>query len=152
MTDSVQKVLRFNDFELDIASREMRRNGQLVSLEPRVFSLLVYLHEHRHRAVDKDELQDEVWKGLIVTETALTRAIMKARRAANDSVRRPLAAAAVPCELRCVWQFQSQGSLPRLSGPDRPDPHRNHAGPCLDQHLPARRVLSQGHGRTRSQH
>ncbi len=34
MTDSVQKVLRFNDFELDIASREMRRNGQLVSLEP----------------------------------------------------------------------------------------------------------------------
>ena len=85
MTDSVQKVLRFNDFELDVASREMRRNGQLVSLEPRVFSLLVYLHEHRHRAVDKDELQDEVWKGLIVTETALTRAIMKARRAANDS-------------------------------------------------------------------
>ena len=85
MTDSLQTVLRFEDFELDIASREMRRSGEVVPLEPRVFSLLVYLYEHRHRAVDKDEIQDAVWKGLVVSETALTRAIMKARRAANDS-------------------------------------------------------------------
>ena len=78
MTDSLQTVLRFEDFELDIASREMRRSGEVVPLEPRVFSLLVYLYEHRHRAVDKDEIQDAVWKGLVVSETALTRAIMKA--------------------------------------------------------------------------
>ena len=85
MTDSHKNVLQFEDFELDIASREMRRDGEVVPLEPRVFSLLVYLYENRHRAVDKDEIQDAVWKDMIVSETALTRAIMKARRAANDS-------------------------------------------------------------------
>jgi len=88
MTDMVSSVLKFGDFELDVASRELRRDGEVVPLEPRVFSLLVYLYEQRDRAVDKDEIQDAVWKGLVVSETALTRAIMKARRAVNDSADR----------------------------------------------------------------
>ena len=88
MTDSVSSVSKFDDFELDIASRELRRDGKVVPLEPRVFSLLVYLYEQRHRAVDKNEIQDAVWKSLVVSETALTRAIMKARRAVNDSAER----------------------------------------------------------------
>jgi DNA-binding winged helix-turn-helix (wHTH) protein/tetratricopeptide (TPR) repeat protein len=85
MTDLADNLIRFNEFELDLASRELRADGTVVSLEPRVFSLLVYLYEHRRRAVDKDEIQDVVWKGVIVSETALTRAIMKARRAVGDS-------------------------------------------------------------------
>lgn len=85
MTDTVAKRLCFADCELDPASRELRRAGELVALEPRVFALLVYLIEQRRRAVDKDEIQDVVWKGRIVSETALTRAIMKARRAVGDS-------------------------------------------------------------------
>jgi len=85
MSDKVAKVLRFGDCELDLASREFRRAGELVSIEPRVFALLVFLFEQRHRAVDKDEIQDVVWKGSIVSETAVSRAIMKARRAVGDS-------------------------------------------------------------------
>jgi DNA-binding winged helix-turn-helix (wHTH) protein/tetratricopeptide (TPR) repeat protein len=85
MTDTAVTVLRFNDCELDLAARELRRADQVVPLEPRVFALLEYLYEQRHRAVNKDEIQDAVWKGVIVSETALTRAIMKARRAVNDS-------------------------------------------------------------------
>ena len=85
MTQTSDKPKRFENCELDLATRELRRAGELVSLEPRVFALLVYLLEQRHRAVDKDEIQDVVWKGVIVSETALTRAIMKARRAVGDS-------------------------------------------------------------------
>ena len=78
-------VLRFNDCEFDPDRRELRKDGELMPLEPRVFALLLYLIEQRHRAVDKDEIQDAVWAGMIVSETALTRAIMKARRAVGDS-------------------------------------------------------------------
>lgn len=85
MTNSSENSLRFDDCELNLASREFRRAGELVAIEPRVFALLVYLIEQRHRAVDKNEIQDVVWKGTIVSETALTRAIMKARRAVGDS-------------------------------------------------------------------
>lgn len=56
----------------------------MVAVQRKVFDLLLYLIENRDRAVDKNELQDAIWPGTIVTETALTRAIMKARRAAGD--------------------------------------------------------------------
>ncbi|MDJ0748622.1 MAG: tetratricopeptide repeat protein [Woeseiaceae bacterium] len=85
MSESSSSVIRFNDCEFDPDRRELRRNGELVPLEPRVFALLLYLIEQRHKAVDKDEIQDTVWAGMIVSETALARAIMKARRAVGDS-------------------------------------------------------------------
>lgn len=85
MSEESSNILRFEACELDLDRRELRRDGELVALEPRVFALLVYLIEQRHRAVDKDEIQNSVWAGMIVTETALTRAIMKARRAVGDS-------------------------------------------------------------------
>jgi DNA-binding winged helix-turn-helix (wHTH) protein len=85
MSDTPSSVIRFNDCEFDPDRRELRRNGENVPLEPKVFALLLYLIEQRHRAVDKDEIQDAVWTGTIVSETALTRAIMKARRAVGDS-------------------------------------------------------------------
>ncbi len=85
MTEQSEKLLKFLDYELDLAARELRRDGEAVALEPRVFDLLAWLIEQRHRAVDKDEIQDAVWTGMIVSETALTRAIMKARRAVGDS-------------------------------------------------------------------
>ncbi len=53
-------------------------------MQPRVFDLLVYLATHAERAIDKDELQDAVWPGMFITETALTRAVMKARKAVDD--------------------------------------------------------------------
>lgn len=75
----------FGDYELDMKSRRLRRLGEPVSLQPRVLELLGFLIRHRKRAVNKDEIQDAVWNGTIVSETALTRAIMKARRAVGDS-------------------------------------------------------------------
>jgi pimeloyl-ACP methyl ester carboxylesterase len=50
---------------------------------------LLYLVEHPQRVVGKDELQDAIWAGTIVTETALTRAVMKARRAVGDDTEQP---------------------------------------------------------------
>jgi DNA-binding winged helix-turn-helix (wHTH) protein/tetratricopeptide (TPR) repeat protein len=81
-------VHRFGACELDAAMRELRRDGHVVEVQRKVFDLLLYLVEHRHRAVDKDEIQRAVWPGVIVTETALTRAIMKARRAVGDDAER----------------------------------------------------------------
>ena len=74
----------FNVLSLDVASRELTADGRNVDIQRRVLDLLVYLIEHRDRAVGKEELQDAVWPGTIVTETALTRAVMKARRAVGD--------------------------------------------------------------------
>jgi DNA-binding winged helix-turn-helix (wHTH) protein/tetratricopeptide (TPR) repeat protein len=88
MTDSDDRpdgrVYRFAGCELDVAARELRRDGKLVAVQPKVFELIAYLVEHRDRAVDKGEIQDAVWPGVIVTETSLTQAIRKARIAVGD--------------------------------------------------------------------
>lgn len=75
---------RFASCTLDADTRELRVAGAPVAVQPKVFDLLLYLVEHRDRVVSKDELQDAIWAGTIVTETALTRAVMKARRSIGD--------------------------------------------------------------------
>ncbi|MEQ9563203.1 MAG: tetratricopeptide repeat protein [Woeseiaceae bacterium] len=77
-------IHRFGKFELDDATRELRRNGEPVDAEPKAFELLLYLLRNSDRAVSKDELQTALWPDTIVTEASLTRCVMKARRAVDD--------------------------------------------------------------------
>jgi TolB-like protein len=76
---------RFADHVLDVACRELRRNGEPIALEPQVFDLLVHLVRNRDRVVDKDELLESIWKGRIVSESTLTSRINAARKAVGDS-------------------------------------------------------------------
>jgi adenylate cyclase len=76
---------RFSDFEVDIARRELRRAGAIVHTEPQVFDLLVHLIQNRDRIVHKNELIDVIWRGRIVSETALSSRINAARRALGDN-------------------------------------------------------------------
>lgn len=75
---------RFGNRRVAMSTREIWCDNELIAIEPKAFDLLVYLICNRDRAVDKNELQDEIWRGTIVTEAALTRCVMKARRAIGD--------------------------------------------------------------------
>ena len=88
-TGSGESAYRFAGYELDLGRRELRRNGAPLTVQPKVLDLIAYLVEHRDRAVGKAELQDAVWPGVVVTETSLTQAIRKARRALGDDANQP---------------------------------------------------------------
>ncbi|MGM9486613.1 winged helix-turn-helix domain-containing protein [Ideonella sp. YS5] len=77
-------VYRFGRCELDVDTRELRVDGRLRALEPRPFSLLVYLLRERHRVVRKDELIDEIWPDRIVSVGALARAVCCLRKAIDE--------------------------------------------------------------------
>jgi len=77
-------VLAFGDHRLDIERRELRRGSELTAIEPKVFDLLAFLVQQRHRVVSKDDLLWAVWGGRIVSESALTTRINAARRAVSD--------------------------------------------------------------------
>ncbi len=76
--------IKFDEFTIDTAKREVRRGSEVVKLEPRTYELLAYFIEHRDRAIGKDELQDEVW-GTIVSDSAMTRTVMKLRKSLGDT-------------------------------------------------------------------
>ncbi|WP_084124872.1 alpha/beta fold hydrolase [Demequina sp. NBRC 110054] len=78
-------LYRFDDFALDTAAYELRRGGDTVRVEPRVFDLLRHLIEHRDRVVTKEELLDELWGTRFVSESALTTALRSVRKAVGDS-------------------------------------------------------------------
>jgi DNA-binding winged helix-turn-helix (wHTH) protein/predicted ATPase len=77
----------FAGCELDTDAYELRRDGEVIGVEPQVFDVLVYLLEHRDRVVAKEELLDEVWKTRFVTESTLTTRIKGVRRAVGDDGR-----------------------------------------------------------------
>jgi len=80
----IKSIFRFGPYVLNPFQRELKNDDETVEIEPRAFDLLIFLVQNRDRAVSKSELQDVIWPGMIVTETALTRAVMKARKAIGD--------------------------------------------------------------------
>jgi TolB-like protein len=77
--------LFFGDCELDTLRRELRRSGAPVAIEPQVFDVLVHLIENREQVVSRDDLIAAVWRGRIVSESALANRMNAARAAIGDS-------------------------------------------------------------------
>ncbi|MFZ0673154.1 MAG: alpha/beta fold hydrolase [Pseudolabrys sp.] len=76
---------RFENQILDSDRRELRRGSELVSLEPQVFDLLLYLIQNRDRVISKDDLIASVWGGRIVSDSTLDSRINATRKAVGDS-------------------------------------------------------------------
>ncbi len=77
-------IYRFDEFELDTDRFELRRNGDIQPVEPQVFSLIELLVANHERMVDKDEINQRVWGGRVVSEAVLSSRIRSARRALGD--------------------------------------------------------------------
>src|SRR3954454_5813788 len=75
----------FEDFALDTSLRELRRDGELIAMQPQVFDLLVHLLKHRDDVVSRDDLIALVWGGRIVSDSTLDSRINAARSAIGDN-------------------------------------------------------------------
>ena len=78
-------IYTFQDYSLDVERRELRRQSDLVAVEPQVLDLLRYLIRNRDHVVSKDELIAAVWNGRIISESALSSRITAVRQAVGDS-------------------------------------------------------------------
>ena len=78
-------LYRFGECSVDLAARELRRAGDVVTLSPKVFDTLAYLISHRDRAIGRDELIAAVWGRADVTDALLGQVMLKARRAVGDT-------------------------------------------------------------------
>lgn len=76
--------LAFGRFVVDVERAQVRRDDQLVALRPKTFALLMHLADRSGAVVDKRELMDAVWSGLVVTDDSLTQAISELRGALDD--------------------------------------------------------------------
>ena len=78
---------QFKDFILDTDRFELFRNDEHIDAEPQVIELLALLVQNAHRLVSKEEINEKVWHGRIVSEAALSSRIKTARQLLGDSGR-----------------------------------------------------------------
>jgi len=87
---------RFDRFLLDPQDRRLSRGGAPVDLNARYLDALALLVRERGRLVPKTRFLDEVWRGVPVTDEALTQCIRTLRKALGDEAGRPRFIETVP--------------------------------------------------------
>ena len=86
----------FGPFVLDPADRRLLRDGQPVEVSARYFDALTLLAAENGRLVTKERFHDEVWRGIPVTDEALTQCIRSLRRVLDDDASAPRYIETVP--------------------------------------------------------
>lgn len=86
----------FGRFVLDPDNRLLSRDAAPVELNARYLDALALLVRERGRLVSKDRFMDEIWRGIPVTDEALTQCIRTLRRQLGDDAASPRFIETVP--------------------------------------------------------
>jgi TolB-like protein/DNA-binding winged helix-turn-helix (wHTH) protein/Flp pilus assembly protein TadD len=83
--------LRFEAFELDLKTAELRNAGALVDLPPQPFKILALLASHAGQLVTRKEIRQQIWGGetFVDFEQGLNFAINKIRKVLGDDAETP---------------------------------------------------------------
>ncbi|HYF23767.1 MAG TPA: transcriptional regulator [Caulobacteraceae bacterium] len=87
---------RFDRFVLDPGDRQLRRDGAPVELNARYLDALILLVREQGKLVSKDRFLDEVWRGVPVTDEALTQCVRMLRNRLGDDATNPRFIETVP--------------------------------------------------------
>jgi DNA-binding winged helix-turn-helix (wHTH) protein len=112
----------FGPFVLDPADRRLLRDGRPVDVSARYFDALTLLAAENGRLVTKARFHEEVWRGIPVTDEALTQCIRVLRRALDDDAAAPTYIETVP---RHGYRFIAPvegGAKPAREPPSHPAP------------------------------
>jgi DNA-binding winged helix-turn-helix (wHTH) protein/predicted ATPase len=85
----VDRRFTFGDVRFDPRTGELWRDEIAVKLTPRAGAVLTVLAAHAQELVTRQELFDQVWGGMAVSDDALTSCIQELRGALGDDARRP---------------------------------------------------------------
>src|SRR5687768_14299628 len=87
---------RFGRFLLDVRDRRLLLDGKPVELNSRYLDALALLVREQGTLVPKERFLDEVWRGVPVTDEALTQCIKMLRRQLGDDAASPRFIETVP--------------------------------------------------------
>jgi DNA-binding winged helix-turn-helix (wHTH) protein/TolB-like protein/Flp pilus assembly protein TadD len=74
------KIYQFEDYLLDVSEQRLQKNGQDISLPPKVFGVLSVLVDRPGHLVGSDELMKAVWQDTFVEETNLRYCVHSLRK------------------------------------------------------------------------
>jgi len=96
MSGPISTPTRIGEWRVDPLRGEIARAGESVRVDARVMRLLQYLAGRAGEVVSTDEMLDQVWAGVVVTQDSAYQAIATLRRLLGDDPKRPTYIATVP--------------------------------------------------------
>jgi TolB-like protein/DNA-binding winged helix-turn-helix (wHTH) protein len=90
-TGEPQERICFGEFELDVRTRELQKNGERFDLQEQPFLVLTTLLEQPGQLVTRQELIKRLWAGdtFVDFEHSLNKAVKRLREALHDSAEQP---------------------------------------------------------------
>jgi Tol biopolymer transport system component/DNA-binding winged helix-turn-helix (wHTH) protein len=105
------RIIRFGLYEVDLAARELRRDGAKVKLQDRPFEVLTILIERPGDVVAREEFRQRLWPAdtFVDFDSSLNTSINKLRQALSDDAENPRFIATVG---RRGYRFIAPTSVP----------------------------------------
>ena len=118
---STPKAVRFGTYEVDLRSRELRKNGLKVRLTGQPFQILAILLERPGELVTREELQKRLWPGdtFVDFDSGLNAAVNRVREALGDSAENPRFVETLP---RRGYRFIAQVEGRQAANPTESQP------------------------------
>ncbi|HZS54983.1 MAG TPA: tetratricopeptide repeat protein [Bryobacteraceae bacterium] len=91
-------ILRFGSFEINLQTKELRKNGMRLRLSGQPFQVLAVLIEHAGEVVTREELHSKLWKTdtFVDFDHGLNNAIARIREVLDDSSGTPRYVETIP--------------------------------------------------------
>ena len=89
-------VYEFDCFRIDAAERRLLRDGAPVDVSARYFDALLLMVRNPAQLISRDRFLDEAWRGIPVTDEALSQCITQLRKTLGDSPGQPRFIETVP--------------------------------------------------------
>lgn len=87
---------RLGDWCVHISTHRLTKGAVSVKLEPRAMEVLVYLAARVDEAVTRERLEEDIWRGTVVSYDSLSNTITKLRKALNDDPHHPQIIETIP--------------------------------------------------------
>lgn len=111
----------FEGFALDLTNRRLTRGGEAIELNARYLDALALLVREPGQLVSKERFMAEVWRGVPVTDEALTQCIRTLRRQLGDDAASPRFIETVPKHgYRFIAPVESDAAPPPAPAPALP--------------------------------
>jgi Tol biopolymer transport system component/DNA-binding winged helix-turn-helix (wHTH) protein len=132
------QVIRFDRYQLDVHSGELRKEGRKVRLQAQPFQLLVLLLRNAGRVVSREEVRRELWPGdtFVDFDHGLAAAVNKIRDALCDSAEKPKFVETLPRRgYRFIGKLEPDPPVEiRLKLEEVPAPGLNRQATAVDSH------------------
>src|SRR5574338_138972 len=86
----------FDRFFVDAGQRRLTNGGEIIEVNSRYLDALILMLAHPGQLITRDRFLDEVWKGIPVTDEALSQCIANLRRLLGDDAACPQFIETVP--------------------------------------------------------